>query len=501
MKKFDFLIVGSGFSGSITAMALTNMGYKVRLIEKKEHPRFTIGESSTPIADMILRDLADEYDLPFLKNLSRYGDWQNNYPEIICGLKRGFSYYHHKKGERFQSDEHHSKELLVAASENDLNSDTNWLRSDVDHFLVKKAVEKGVSYWDQTEVQKLSRDPKYDNWSVFLMKNQEISEMECKWIIDATGSPNFSTKFFNNRSSSDGFKTNSSAIFTHFNNADHWSDYLISNGFKTSDYPYNPDYSALHHLIEEGWIWMLRFNDDRLSAGILLDETDQEKRFDKDPNKIWDSVISQYPSLEKLFKNAIIADPPNQFLKTGRLQRRLERLFGNGWIALPHTAGFVDPLHSTGIAHTLSGVETILNIFRNNENNKSKIKDLNKYQDKVFNELSVIDLLVSICYRSRKYFELFTASSMLYFIASIRYEQRRLKGDIPDTFLCAGDSEIKQIIQETYIEFQDLFSGSMTDSEISKQVKKIKKRIEPFNTVGLMNSKANNMYRHTAVEL
>ena len=70
MKKFDFLVVGSGFSGSITAMALTKIGYTVCLIEKSRHPRFAIGESSTPIADMILRDLADDYDLPFLKKLT-----------------------------------------------------------------------------------------------------------------------------------------------------------------------------------------------------------------------------------------------------------------------------------------------------------------------------------------------------------------------------------------------------------------------------------------------
>ncbi len=177
MKKYDFLIVGSGFSGSITAMALKKMGYSVCLIEKDQHPRFAIGESSTPIADMILRDLAEDYDLPFLKKLSRYGEWQKYYPEIGCGLKRGFSYYHHKKGERFHSDDYHSNELLVAASENNQNSDTNWLRSDVDHFLVKKAAELRIDFMDQTEVRKLSRDPKKERWSVYLKSQQELNEI------------------------------------------------------------------------------------------------------------------------------------------------------------------------------------------------------------------------------------------------------------------------------------------------------------------------------------
>lgn len=498
MKKYDFLIVGSGFSGSITAMALKKMGYSVCLIERDQHPRFAIGESSTPIADMILRDLADNYDLPFLKKLSRYGEWQRNYPEVVCGLKRGFSYYHHKKGERFYSDDYHSNELLVAASENNQNSDTNWFRSDVDNFLVNKAVELGVHFLDQTEVRKLSRDPKDESWSVFLNSRHEIKEIECGWIIDATGSSLFSTTFFNTKSSSDGFETNSSAIYSHFDKVKQWSKYLESNNFETSDYPYNPDYSALHHLIDEGWIWMLRFNNDRVSAGILLDETDQIEQMDGTSAEKWKFVISQYPSLQNLFSRSIIAAPPKQLFETGRLQRCLDRVYGNGWIALPHTAGFVDPLHSTGIAYTLSGVETILKLIKDKN---LEVIDLEKYQDKVFSELTIIDLLVSMCYKTRENFRLFTASSMLYFIASIRYEQKQLRGKIPDTFLCAGEDDIKKIIQETHDEIQQLRIHSMFKTEISRQVEKIRKRIEPFNSVGLMDPSVNNMYQHTAAEL
>lgn len=501
MKKFDFLIVGSGFSGSITATALTQMGYSVCLIEKDQHPRFAIGESSTPIADMILRDLAEDYDLPYLKKISRYGEWQCNYPEVICGLKRGFSYYYHKKGESFRSDENHSHELLVAASENDENSDTNWLRIDVDYFLVKKAIEKGVTYVDEAEIQKLSRDPKDEYWSVFLETDQEIKEIMCNWMIDATGSPHFSAKFFNTQSCSTGFKTHSSAIYTHFENVDYWSEYLKSKRLKTKDYPYNPDFSALHHLLEEGWMWMLRFNNNRLSAGMLLDETAHKKYSDINPEESWKSIIQQYHSLQDLFYDAEFAKSPNKFIKTGRLQRKLNRVQGNGWVVLPHTAGFVDPLHSTGIAYTLSGVEVLLNLFQKNIDEKDRKDRFKKYQDKIFNELSIIDLMVSICYKSRFHFKLFTACTMIYFIASIQYEQKRLTGKIPEFFLCAGDPEIKRIIEVTHEEIHQLNMNSLTENEIKEQVEKIRKRIEPWNSVGLLNPELNNMYQHTAVEL
>ncbi|WP_234572123.1 NAD(P)/FAD-dependent oxidoreductase [Rhodohalobacter sp. 614A] len=501
MKKFDFMVVGSGFSGSITAMALKNSGYSVCLVEKEKHPRFAIGESSTPIADMILRDLADQYNLPILKKLSRYGEWQKNYPEIVCGLKRGFSYYQHKNREKFHSDENHSRELLVAASKNDQNSDTNWLRSDVDHFLVKNAVETGVTYFDQTEIDKLSRNANDKKWSVFLDSSGALEEIECNWLIDATGGPNFSAKFFKTESTSTGFETNSSAIYSHFKHVPHWLKHLHNHGFKTSDYPYNPDYSALHHLIEEGWIWMLRFNNDLLSAGILLDHNHNELNADIEPEKQWNTIIGKYPSLKTLFKDAEIAEIPNRYFGTPRLQRRLDKLFGNGWVVLPHTAGFVDPLHSTGIAFTLSGVEKILKLFTSNLSEKDQIKCLGNYQDKVFNELFFIDLLVSISYKTRNHFDLFSASTMLYFIASIRYEQSRLRGEIPDTFLCAGEPEIRELIQQSFNEIKSSNMDAISDGEIQNLIQRIRKRIEPYNSVGLMNPDLKNMYKHTAVEL
>lgn len=498
MKKFDFLIVGSGFSGSISAMALVKSGYSVCLLEKESHPRFAIGESSTPIADMILRDLGTNYDLPFLNKLSRYGQWQENYPEVVCGLKRGFSYYPHQKGEAFTSDANHSNELLVAASENNENSDTNWLRSDVDHFLVKKAVEIGVSYLEQSEVKKLSRNAKNESWSVYLERPEGSEEITCDWIIDATGSPKFSSGFFNTKSGSDGFYTKSSAIYTHLEGVGHWLKTLNNHGFNTLDYPYNPDFSALHHLIEEGWIWMLRFNNDRLSAGILLDGHSNENLSEKEAEKTWRDIISQYPSLVRLFNEEQLSKVPNRFFKTERLQRRLNKLYGNGWVVLPHTAGFVDPLHSTGIAHTLSGVEYLLDMFTSNSVLKAKLE---YYQNKIFNELEFIDLLISSCYRTRSNFKLFTAASMLYFTATVRYEQSRLRGETPGAFLYADEPLIKQLVQESFDEIRKIDLDVINESEIESFVQKIRKRIEPYNTVGLMNSEVKNMYKHTAVIL
>lgn len=191
-KSFDFLIVGSGFAGSITAMILKQKGFRVCVIEREVHPRFAVGESSTPIADMILREFSNEYDLPFLKNLSRYGSWQKHYPEVLCGLKRGFSYYAHRADMKFSSDQDHSNELLVSASENDENSDTNWLRSDVDYFLVKEARKLGIQVEENASLERLSREHRI--WNAEIKIGTQIETLTCNWVIDATGSATLDRK-------------------------------------------------------------------------------------------------------------------------------------------------------------------------------------------------------------------------------------------------------------------------------------------------------------------
>jgi glycine/D-amino acid oxidase-like deaminating enzyme len=81
----DLAIVGSGFGGSILAMVARRLGLRVALIERGRHPRFAIGESSSPLAGILIEQLADRYDLPHLKPLAavrRRGSAP--YPDVVC---------------------------------------------------------------------------------------------------------------------------------------------------------------------------------------------------------------------------------------------------------------------------------------------------------------------------------------------------------------------------------------------------------------------------------
>ncbi|PYK59479.1 MAG: FAD-dependent oxidoreductase, partial [Verrucomicrobia bacterium] len=129
---FDIAVVGSGFGGSLMAMIARRLGRSVILLERGRHPRFVIGESSTPLANLLLEELARRYELPRLLPLTKWGTWQKVYPHLGCGLKRGFTFYHHQFGQPFAADPKRRDQLLVAASPRDEIADTHWYRPDFD---------------------------------------------------------------------------------------------------------------------------------------------------------------------------------------------------------------------------------------------------------------------------------------------------------------------------------------------------------------------------------
>ena len=77
------VIVGSGFAGSILARVARVTGHDVTLVERGAHPRFSLGESSTPLAAIALERLADRYGLADLHDLAAYGRWSARLPPLL----------------------------------------------------------------------------------------------------------------------------------------------------------------------------------------------------------------------------------------------------------------------------------------------------------------------------------------------------------------------------------------------------------------------------------
>src|SRR5436305_6673876 len=114
MEPFDLAIAGSGFGGSLLAMVARRLGLSVLLLERGAHPRFAIGESTSPLTNLLLEELSQRYDLPRILPLASYGTWKRAYPDLTVGIKRGFTFYGHRAGEPFRDDPERSRQLMVA---------------------------------------------------------------------------------------------------------------------------------------------------------------------------------------------------------------------------------------------------------------------------------------------------------------------------------------------------------------------------------------------------
>src|SRR6476619_8487684 len=102
-RSCEVAIVGSGFAGSLLARVLAVLGYDVVMLERGSHPRFAIGESSTPLANLSLERLGVRYGMADCYRLATYGRWMKHHPDLRRGLKRGFTYYRHHPGEAFEN--------------------------------------------------------------------------------------------------------------------------------------------------------------------------------------------------------------------------------------------------------------------------------------------------------------------------------------------------------------------------------------------------------------
>ncbi len=453
-------VVGSGFAGSLLARVLAVQGHDVVLLERGTHPRFAIGESSTPLANLALERLAQRYGLDDCYDLAAHGRWVARFPELRRGLKRGFTFYRHHAGRPFAVDGSRTERLLVAASPNDHIADNHWLRADVDHHFVRAAVAASVEYRDRTQVTA-----------------DTLKALRADFVVDASGPGGFMARQLAIPSALTRMHTNAGLLYSHFDGVRLFSDVVpgLSPG------PYPDDWAAVHHIIDEGWMYSLRFDHGVTSAGFLL-----KKRAAGTPDEIWHHLLQRYPTIGRLFGDA---KPLMRLAYKPRIQHRLTRAAGKGWAMLPHAYAFVDPLFSTGIAWSLRAIERLGLLF---ENGGPTEQHLARYDALLSAEADQIDRLVAGAYQAMARFDLFAAHAMIYFaaVSFAEIRQRLLQDNAWSGFLGVGDPELGGLPRASLRRLRH----ARTPADRRAFVKWVSKAIAPRNVCGLADPGAHGLY-------
>ncbi len=494
-SDFDFGIIGSGFAASVLAMILQRLGRRCVMIDSASHPRFAIGESSTPIADQILLDLSQDFDLPELRELAR---WQTarRIPSVVVGCKQGFSYFFHDQrcqpsagavsktqgqefaakdriGSEFQQAQDVSSSavpyLVVPASPDQENADSHWLRSTVDQFLAKSAQQCGAVLWERTTV--VSVDRVGTGWRLGVdrysagqqvpnqqVPNLEETELQVDFLVDASGAANVVGRALGIPSATTSMLTQTACVYGHFHLPVHWESVWQKWAIDSSRFSFPAQNAAMHHVTNDGWLWHLGFDNDQVSLGWVLNQNSGCVLPKSDDRQHlapwWDKRLAAYPLLQGLYQNAEPVDVHRTLRYIPKVQRMVSQAAGEGWLALPSTAGFVDPLHSSGISHSLSAVQKIaMHLARCDHLSTEFCRD---YDRRLRQEFWLLDRIVSLAYASLPDAKKWEAATMVYFTAAIAFEEERNRRraipdrqaiPIPDFLLADQPDWLEQVIR------------------------------------------------------
>jgi len=473
-------------------MIAHRQGRKVLLLERGRHPRFAIGESSSPLTGILLEQLAERYDLPALASLASYGAWQRAHPEVVCGLKRGFTFFAHEPGRRFGARPDRADQLLVAASPNDDLADTHWLRADVDAWLVRQAVSMGVEYLDEAGVEEVRL--RADGVRLSVVREGRRLSVDVDGLVDATGPRGCLHRALGlPETTFDGYP-GTQALFTHLVDVERCGeldDYRVplASGGVPPQTPYPVDDAAVHHVFDGGWMWVLRFANGVTSAGVAVTDALAADLRLADGEAAWARLLARFPSLAAQFSRARAIRP---WQWQPRLAYRGAQVVGDRWAMLPSAAAFIDPIFSTGFPLTLLGVERLARLledglFAGSSGGRAHGM-LDAYATTTLAEADHTARFVGGCYAAFPRFDEFASYSMFYFaVASFEEARRRLRPDGPGFgFLAVRDARLAAEVAR----LTPTRSGP-TPRHFAEQVARA---IEPLNVAGLCRPEKANWY-------
>ena len=346
--RYDVVILGSGIGGAMLACILAKRGVSVLMIEELAHPRFTIGESLIPETGVRLRILAEKHGVPEIGWLGSFHALRDNVSSN-CGVKRGFSFMYHRRGEEHRREETNQLPTLTPP----FGPDSHLFRQDTDAYLAAVSLAYGAHLRQQTRIAGIDFRP--DEVRLTTGTGEVI---RAGFLIDAGGMRSQVSTQLGLRDQVPRFRTDTRALYSHFIDV-RPADLLFPGGAHGMPSPLGQ--GTMHHVFDGGWMWIIPFGNHRAatnpltSVGLVLDRR-QHPAAEGAPEDEFRRIIGRYPTIARHFADARAVRP---WVGSGRLQYSQRHLLGPRMLQLPHAACFVDPLYSSGMSVLTVAVDLI----------------------------------------------------------------------------------------------------------------------------------------------
>ena len=319
---YDVVVIGGGPGGSTAATLLADAGRKVLLVERGRFPRFHIGESLMPESYWTFKRLGM---LPKMKG-SRF----------VKKYSVQFTNASGKDSAPFYFDEMNPHECSQT-----------WqvVRSEFDQMMLQNAAEHGVEVWQDANVQDVILEraendalPKATG-VIVSRKGESTSRINCKVVVDATGTSAFLSKKLSIRDPDPQLRK--ASIFAHYKGAkrDEGKNEGATLVLSTADH--------------DGWFWYIPLPDDVVSVGVVGD-VDRLVTSRKNPEQTLDEEIQNCRGLDGRMTDAVRVSPVHVL---SDFSWRANRCAGEGWVLVGDAFGFLDPIYSSGVFLALKSGE------------------------------------------------------------------------------------------------------------------------------------------------
>lgn len=337
----DVAIIGTGFAGSILGAILARHGVDVLLLDRVAHPRFAIGESTVPETTALLKAVAARYDVPPIADIADFHRARDRVGPS-SGVKRSFSFAWHRAGERHRGADSHMFPTWAPP----FGPDLHYFRQDIDAWLFHVALRYGADMRVPADVKGVAIDA--DGVTLDL----GADTVRARYVVDAAGFGSPLVRHLGWRASTDGMHTDSGGVFTHMIGVRPYDE--VGPPAEEHGLPYAFHEGTLHHVFDGGWMWVIPFGNHPggrnpiTSVGVCLDNRRAGVGQRSAPD-VFRDVLARFPSIAPQFTEARAVRP---WVSARRMQSRSRQMFGDRCCLMPHAAGFIDPLTSSGLTMT-----------------------------------------------------------------------------------------------------------------------------------------------------
>jgi flavin-dependent dehydrogenase len=315
----DVLVLGGGPGGSTLASCLAQRNRHAIVLEREKFPRFHIGESLLPCSSEVFQKIGvkDRLEEQFLQ---KYG------ARFLCSNTRRTASY--TFAEAFNSKFDHAYQVQ---------------RADFDHILLKHAAGLGADVrerWEAMEVM-FDGDRAVGVRARDLSKPDEVVELRAPIIVDATGRSTLLASRTRRKAKISGL--DKTAFFSHFKNV-----------FREE----GQNEGNIQIVVwDHGWFWFIPFRGELTSVGAVCSAEwirEQRKTGASEPIDFYSRAIAASSWATEFLVNATRMQPVGSLAD---FSYRIDQLTGDGWLFVGDSAGFLDPLFSTGAHLAIKGAD------------------------------------------------------------------------------------------------------------------------------------------------